>query len=152
MTVVSSASSSKRSRGIPGFVLVAALMTLAGCAGGPAPSRADEDPAFRPRREDAGPTFYQEHEVDVPARPVDPIRPAYPPRLRALGLEGEVEARVIVLPDGSVGGARLVASTHDDFTVAVQEALREARFHPARRRGEAVSSWVTVRLRFRLEE
>ena len=143
---------SVRLRRIPGWALVAALMILSGCVGGPTPSRADEDPTSRPRREDAGPTFYEEHEVDVPARPVDPIRPAYPPRLRALGLEGEVETRVIVLTDGSVGGARLLASTHDDFTVAVQEALREARFYPARRRGEPVSSWVTMRLRFRLEE
>ena len=129
-----------------------ALMILSGCAEGLAPSRVGEDAASLPRREDAGPTFYQEHEVDVPARPMDPIQPPYPPRLRALGLEGEVEARVIVLSDGSVGGARLVESTHDDFTAAVREALREVRFHPARRRGKPVSSWVTVRLRFRLEE
>jgi TonB family protein len=83
---------------------------------------------------------------------VDPLRPAYPPRLLALGVEGEVEARVIVLSDGSVGGARLVESTHPEFTAAVREALREARFHPALRHGKPVSSWLTVRLRFRLEE
>ena len=34
----------------------------------------------------------------------------------------------------------------------VREALRKARFHPAWRRGKPVSSWVTVRLRFRLED
>jgi len=34
----------------------------------------------------------------------------------------------------------------------VREALREARFHPAVRRGKPVSSWVTVRLHFRVEE
>jgi TonB family protein len=83
---------------------------------------------------------------------VDPIRPAYPPRLRALGLEGDVEARVMVRSDGSVGGAQLVESSHDDFTAALREALSEARFHPARLRGKPVSSWVTVRLRFRLED
>jgi TonB family protein len=67
-------------------------------------------------------------------------------------MEGEVEARVIVLCDGSVGGARLVESTHDDFTVAVRDALRKARFHPALLRGKAVASWVTVLLHFRLPE
>jgi len=132
--------------------LLAALAVPIGCAWAKAPSRSDEAPLSRPAREDAGPFIYQEHEVDVPARPVDPLEPAYPPRLRALGLEGEVEVRVIVLSDGSVDGARLVESTHDDFTVAVREALREARFHPALRRGKPVSSWVTLRLRFRLEE
>jgi TonB family protein len=63
-----------------------------------------------------------------------------------------LEARVIVLADGSVGGARLVESSHDDFTAAVREALRETRFHPALRRGKPVSAWVMVRLRFRIEE
>jgi TonB family protein len=103
-------------------------------------------------REDGGPTCYQEHEVDFPARPLDPLRPAYPPRLRALGIEGEVEVRVVVLSDGSVGGARLVESSHDEFTIAVREALRGARFHPASLRGEPVSSWVTLRLHFVIEK
>jgi protein TonB len=102
--------------------------------------------------EDTGPSFFEEHEVEIPARPLRPIEPDYPPRLRALGIEGEVEARVLVLSDGSVGGAQLVTSTHDDFTVAVREALREARFRPAQLRGKPVSSRVRVRLHFRLED
>lgn len=132
--------------------LLAALVIPSGCTWATAPSPSEEAPSSWPGQEDAGLCFYQEHEVDVPARPVDPLQPAYPPRLRALGIEGEVEARVAVLSNGSVGGARLVESTHDEFTVAVREALREARFHPALRRGEPVSSWVTVRLRFRIEK
>lgn len=112
----------------------------------------DEDRTASLLSEDAGPTYYEEHEVDVPARPVAPIRPEYPPKLRALGMEGEVEARVVVLCDGSLGGARLVESSHDDFTIAVRDALREARFHPALLRGETVSSWLTLRLHFRLAE
>jgi protein TonB len=88
----------------------------------------------------------------VPARPVDPIRPAYPAQLRALGVEGDVEARVVVLADGTVGGAKLSRSTDPAFTEAVREALAHARFHPARRAGRPVASWVTVKLRFRLDE
>jgi TonB family protein len=68
-----------------------------------------------------------------------------------MGLEGEVEARVIVLADGSVGGAQLVSSSNEAFTAAVRESLKEARFHPAERAGRPVASWVTLRLRFRLE-
>jgi protein TonB len=90
--------------------------------------------------------------VDVPARPLAPIEPAYPPQLRALGLEGDVAARVVVRADGSVGGAQLVASSDEAFTAAVREALERARFEPARREGRPVASWVTLRLRFRLEE
>lgn len=103
-------------------------------------------------REDAGPSYYEEDEVDVTARPVDPIQPSYPPELRALGIEGEVEARVIVLADGRADGARLVKSSHHAFTAATREALRQARFHPARIDGRPVASWVTLRLRFRLED
>lgn len=132
--------------------LTALLAFLAGCASGTAPGHFDEGQAPGWLPEDAGPTYYEEHEVDVPARPAAPIRPDYPPRLRALGVEGDVEARVVVLHDGSVAGARLLESTHDDFTIAVHDALREARFHPALLRGEAVSSWLTVRLHFRLEK
>jgi TonB family protein len=139
---------------IPGSILatVVALALLAGCQGVPTRSGTRESPVSSAPREDGGPAYFEEHEVEIPARPVNPIQPPYPPRLRALGLEGDVEARVIVLSNGSVGGGRLVESTHSDFAAAVREALRETRFHPAVRRGKPVSSWVTVKLHFRVEE
>lgn len=127
-------------------------MVLGGCQGMSTRSGTVGSPVSSVTREDAGPTYFEEHEVEIPARPVNPIRPPYPPRLLALGLEGDVEARVIVLSNGSVAGGRLVESTHADFAAAVREALRETRFHPAVRRGKPVSSWVTVRLHFRVEE
>lgn len=102
--------------------------------------------------EDARSSYFAESEVDQPARPLAPIEPAYPPQLRALGVEGEVEARVVVLADGSVGRARLVASSDEAFTASVRDALASARFQPAERGGRAVASWLTLRLRFRMEE
>lgn len=93
---------------------------------------------------------YGEDEVDLPARPLAPIEPVYPAQLRAMGVEGDVEARVVVLANGSVGRAELLKSSDDAFTAAVRTALKEARFQPAERRGRPVASWVTVRLRFRL--
>ena len=101
--------------------------------------------------EDAGPRYFAEDEVDRPARPLAPIEPTYPPALRAMGTEGDVEARVVVLADGSVGGARFVASSHALFTAAVRDSLRSARFHPAELAGQHVASWVTVRHHFRLQ-
>ncbi len=68
-----------------------------------------------------------------------------------MGREGEVEARVIVLADGSVGGAELQSSSDDAFTAAVRDSLRQARFEPARRGGRPVASWITLELRFRLD-
>jgi TonB family protein len=129
----------------------AAALACSGTARPPATAAGGPEPG-RGALEDATPAYWDERDVDVPARPVDPIRPVYPPELRALGLEGDVEARVAVSADGSVGGAQLVTSSDEAFTAAARAALRDARFHPARRAGQPVPSWVTVRLYFRLEE
>jgi TonB family protein len=125
---------------------------MAGACASPPPRTEAAAPAASPEaREDAVGRYYAESEVDLPARPLAPIEPAYPPELRAMGLEGEVEARVVVLADGSVGGAQLVSSSDEAFTAAVRKSLKDARFHPAERAGRPVASWVTLRLRFRLE-
>lgn len=136
------------------------LVAAGACATSPSVPRPDalpapdasgaSAPASAP--EDAGPRYFGEDEVDRPARPLSPIDPAYPPPLRALGVEGEVEARVVVRADGSVGGARLLSSSDPGFTAAVREALAAVRFQPAERAGRPVASWVTLRLRFRLED
>ena len=118
----------------------------------PPPAREEPSVEATAPIEDAGPHYYHEDEVDTPARALTPIQPVYPAHLRSLGLEGDVEARVVVLADGSVGRAQLVASSDEAFTAAVREALRDARFHPAQRRGRPVASWVTLRLHFRLED
>ena len=133
---------------------VAALACLAIACAGPTSHASDTGrPAGSGAAlEDATPRPYEEEEVDLPPRPIAPIEPVYPPALRALGVEGDVVARVVVLADGSVGGAELVASGDVAFTAAVREALKTARFHPARRGGQPVPSWVTLRLRFRLEQ
>jgi len=61
-------------------------------------------------------------------------------------------ARVAVLADGTVGAARLVASTHPAFTEAAREALRRAHLRPASRDGRSVPSWVGLSLHFRLDD
>jgi protein TonB len=130
-----------------GRVAAVLLVALGACAPPPAPVA----PAAEALPEDAIPGFVAEDEVDLPARPLEPIEPVYPAELRALGIEGEVRARVGVLADGTVGRAELVASSHAAFTEAARAALRQARFHPALRGGRPVASWVELRLRFRLE-
>ncbi len=119
------------------------------CAAPPPPAPKGSPAASLP--EDAGPRIFAEDEVDVPAHPVRPILPAYPASLRALGVEGTVEAEVIVWADGSVRGGELVSSTHDAFARAVRRALREAAFVPAVRDGRQVPSRVRLTLDFRLE-
>jgi TonB family protein len=123
---------------------------LASCAS-QTPPLEPVDVAAPPKAVDAVPQVYAEQEVDVVARPLAPLRPRYPARLRELGVEGSVEARVIVWPDGSVSGRELVASDHPEFTDSVREALVGARFSPGLYRGEPVASVVTLRLHFRLD-
>jgi protein TonB len=131
-----------------GVVLACAAAEGPLASADPPPVSLEPEP---PAVEDAVPPTYAETEVDVPARPSAPIRAVYPSPLRSVGIEGDVEARVVVLADGAFGGARLVESSHPGFTDAARDALRGARFEPAQLDGRAVNSWVTVRLRFRLE-
>lgn len=126
------------------LLVALACLPLAACAS----PRPPPEPA--PQR-DASPFVYAEPDVDVPARPLEPIRPDYPLRLRERGIEGRVEARVLVWPDGSVHGATLVRSDHPEFTAAAREAIAVARFAPGLKAGQPVASSVTLVLHFRLE-
>jgi TonB family protein len=129
--------------------LAAAALALLACASEPAPPpSAEPTPALH---QDAVPRVYAEDEVDIPARPLAPILPEYPKSLRELGIEGSVEARVLVWADGSFGGGQVVASSHPAFTEAAREALHRARFAPAERAGEPVPSRVTVVVHFELQ-
>ena len=133
-------------------LLLAAVWVAASACMSPMPSTEAAVPMpSRGLQDDAGPRAFSENEVDLPARPLAPVEPGYPPKLRAMGLEGEIEARVLVQADGSVGGMQLVSSSDEAFTAAARESLRQARFHPAQRAGRPVASWVTLRFRFRLE-
>jgi TonB family protein len=102
--------------------------------------------------EDAAPRFYGEGEVEVPARPLEPIRPEYPALERSRGLEGDATLLVHVRSDGKVMGARLVNGEVDAFARSALAAVRVTPFAAGVRRGEPVDSTVTVRVRFRLED
>jgi TonB family protein len=131
--------------------LGAAALGLLACASEPARSPVPEPESEPALHQDAVPRVYAEDEVDVPARPLEPILPEYPKSLRELGVEGTVEARVVVWADGSFGGGQVVASSHPEFTDAAREALHRASFAPAQLGGEPVASRVTVVVHFELK-
>lgn len=101
--------------------------------------------------EDALPVFLTEDEVDVPARPLAPIRPAYPEEARARGAEGDVVLRVFVRADGRVAGLQTLESDGDGFAREGARAVRGVAFAAGRREGGVVNSSVTLRVRFRLD-
>jgi len=80
-------------------------------------------------------------------------RPPYPLAARRLGLEGKVVLRVEILENGSVAQAQVArGSGHDMLDQSALQAVKQWRFVPARRGGEAVGAAVEVPISFRLEE
>jgi protein TonB len=85
------------------------------------------------------------------AQPLAEIVPRYPRASIRRGEEGLVVVEARVLAGGRTAEARVVESSgHDRLDQAALEAVRRARFRPARRDGQAVASWVTVPIRFAL--
>ena len=77
------------------------------------------------------------------------VNPTYPEAARKRGTEGWVELAFTVLPNGSVEGVEVRNSSPADvFDDAATRAIRQWRFEPIIRNGEAVSQRAMVRLRF----
>ena len=127
-----------------------AALALAACASAPAPSAAPAAASARPA-EDAATRWWNEGEVDYPARPLAPIAPAYPEAARAQGLEGDTTLLVYVRADGRVVGTKPLASDTRAFAVAASQAVRATPFGPGTKRREPVNSTVTILVRFRLD-
>lgn len=85
------------------------------------------------------------------ARPAAPLRPRYPEGARERGEEASVVVEAWVTPRGRVERALVRSSAGAEFDDAALEAVRAARFHPARRDGAPVASRVAMRLHFALE-
>jgi protein TonB len=81
------------------------------------------------------------------------LRPEYPDVLRRAGVSGAVEVEYVVGNDGrfNPGSLQVLTTDHDRFTASVVQALRRARFRPARRNGQAVAVLVRQIIRFRSE-
>ncbi len=89
----------------------------------------------------------------APPKPIHREAPAYPPAVRAIGIEGSVEVALTVLRDGSVGWVRVVrAEPRGYFEQAAAEGVRRWRFTPARLNGEAVECRMHTRVRFALTD
>ena len=71
--------------------------------------------------------------------------------LERAGVSGVVQVEYVVGSDGRVDpqSVRVLASTHPAFLLAALEALRDARFKPARRGGRSIAVLVQQTIRFR---
>jgi periplasmic protein TonB len=89
-------------------------------------------------------------EVDQLPELVHELHPRYPEALRLAGVSGAVELEYVISTDGRVDpeSIRVLLSTHVTFAVAATEAVRAARFRPARRGGRTVAVLVQQIIRF----
>lgn len=80
-------------------------------------------------------------------------QPAYPPTLRAQGIEGDVLVRVNLDPQGVVKAASVLRSGgHPAFDAAALAAARNERFSPALRDGKPIAYTLSYSYRFRIED
>jgi periplasmic protein TonB len=108
---------------------------------------------------DVKPYYQPEKAPFVPAKLVEvtsfpsvrkQIKPDYPPKLRAEGVEGTVIVEADINVDGDVVEARLKRATGTAFDEAALQAIRETKYNPARVGREAVPVRVSVPVQFRL--
>ena len=91
--------------------------------------------------------------VDKPPTPRRRIRPEYPKGARLRGEEGDVTMELDVSANGVVDGVRIVASCgFAELEQAAIQAVKRARFTPARRGGGAVPATARLTLTFRLKD
>lgn len=90
--------------------------------------------------------------VDQPAEYVDGPPPLFPPALKQVGIEGWVELRYVVGIDGraETGSITVIRSSNRSFEAPAIDAIRGARFRPARIRGRVVRQLVEQAVRFTL--
>jgi TonB family protein len=78
------------------------------------------------------------------------IPPSYTDEARRRRLEGDVILEIIVRRDGSVGSVRVLRRLGAGLDDQAVDAVRQWRFLPARRHGEAVDVLAEVAVEFKL--
>jgi protein TonB len=90
---------------------------------------------------------------DVAPRPRQAIRPVYPYGARQRSESGRVVLELRISAEGRVETVHFAASSgYEALDHAAREAVRAARFEPARRGAEPVASRVRMTIIFQLKE
>lgn len=91
--------------------------------------------------------------VDQPPRVLVKHPPAYPRKARTLGIGGRVVVRFLVDRDGQVSRPGILeAKPQGYFEQSALEAVSRWRFKPGCVKGQAVATWITLPVQFRLTE
>jgi protein TonB len=93
--------------------------------------------------------------IDVSEEP-EPIQPIekliqYPEVARRSGLEGKVTVQALIGKDGTVEKVEVLKSDYDLFKDAAIDAMKRAKFTPARQNGTPLKIWITRTINFKLK-
>ena len=99
---------------------------------------------------DSSRSVFHTTEVDEIPRLIVELRPHYPDGLQRARVSGLVQIEYVVGINGRMDprSVRVVASSHPGFLLAALDALKGARFRPARKGGRAVPVLVQQTIRF----
>jgi len=86
----------------------------------------------------------------LPPRLLREVKAGYTEEARVRNLEGEVELEIVVRRDGSVGDVKLLHGLPSGLNERAIAAVRQWRFAPATRQGQAVDVIVEVAVEFKL--
>jgi len=87
--------------------------------------------------------------------PIKQVPPNYPATAKESGLEGVVVLKVEVLKNGSVGDVVVVKSLQsgqDGLDELAIKAVKQWEFIPAKNKGNPVSVWITIPIRFKQDK
>ena len=81
------------------------------------------------------------------------IKPAYPPTLRAQGIEANVVVKVEVDATGKVTQVEIISPAKEsEFNEAAKRAARQEKFSPATKDGKAIPYSISYTYRFRIND
>jgi protein TonB len=75
----------------------------------------------------------------------------YPEVARRSGLEGKVVVQALIGKDGSVEKVDVLKADYDLFKDAAVDAMKKAKFTPARQNGTPLKVWITRTINFKLK-
>jgi periplasmic protein TonB len=93
--------------------------------------------------------------VDVSQEPqeIQPLEKliVYPEVARRSGLEGKVTVQALIGKDGTVEKVDVLKADYDLFKDAAVDAMKKAKFTPARQNGTPLKVWITRTINFKLK-
>ncbi len=85
---------------------------------------------------------------DASHYPDNMVHPKYPKEALRNGIEGKVELRAVVAPDGKTKDIAVLSGNNSEFSENAVAAIRKWRFHPELRKGDPVETTYKIHVRF----